>query len=92
MGGSGSSSGKGGSSGGAGGASNMTQAQRQRTIAENEAKINSLERELEEEMSTSKEKSRHSVGWRREMQNRIRELRDENTFLKYGKRERTTRY
>lgn len=79
----GSSSGKGG-----GGA----QAQRQRTIAENEAKINSLERELEEEMSTSKEKSRHSVGWRREMQNRIRELRDENTFLKYGKRERTTRY
>lgn len=90
MGGSGSSSGKGG--GGAGGVSNMTQAQRQKTIAENEAKINSLERELEEEMSTSKEKSRHSVGWRREMQNRIRELRDENTFLKYGKRERTTRY
>lgn len=88
MGGSGSSSGKGGSSG----VSNMTQAQRQKTIAENEAKINSLERELEEEMSTSKEKSRHSVGWRREMQNRIRELRDENTFLKYGKRERTTRY
>lgn len=86
----GSSSGKGG--GGAGGASNMTQAQRQKTIAENEAKINSLERELEEEMSTSKEKSRHSVGWRREMQNRIRELRDENTFLKYGKREHTTRY
>lgn len=91
MGGSGSSSGKGGG-GGAAGASNMTQAQRQRTIAKNEAKINSLERELEEEMSTSKEKSRHSVGWRREMQNRIRELRDENTFLKYGKRERTTRY
>lgn len=90
MGGSGSSSGKGG--GGGAGASNMTQAQRQRTIAKNEAKINSLERELEEEMSTSKEKSRHSVGWRREMQNRIRELRDENTFLKYGKRERTTRY
>lgn len=81
MGGSGSSSGKGGA-----------QAKRQRTIAENEAKINSLERELEEEMSTSKENSRHSVGWRREMQNRIRELRDENTFLKYGKRERTTRY
>lgn len=90
MGGSGSSSGKGG--GRAGGVSNMTQAQRQKTIAENEAKINSLERELEEEMSTSKEKSRYSVGWRREMQNRIRELRDENTFLKYGKRERTTRY
>lgn len=86
----GSGSGKGG--GGAGGVSSMTQAQRQKTIAENEAKINSLERELEEEMSTSKEKSRHSVGWRREMQNRIRELRDENTFLKYGKRERTTRY
>lgn len=81
MGGSGSSSGKGGA-----------QAKRQRVIAENEAKINSLERELEEEMSTSKENSRHSVGWRREMQNRIRELRDENTFLKYGKRERTTRY
>lgn len=89
MGGSGSSSGKGGRGAGA---SNMTQAQRQKTIADNEAKINSLERELEEEMSTSKEKSRHSVGWRREMQNRIRELRDENTFLKYGKRERTTRY
>ena len=84
MGGSGSSSGKGGGGG--------AQAQRQRIIAENEAKISSLERELEEEMSTSKEKSRHSVGWRREMQNRIRELRDENTFLKYGKRERTTRY
>lgn len=89
MGGSGSSSGKGGRGAGA---SNMTQAQRQKTIADNEAKINSLERELEEEMSTSKEKSRHSVGWRREMQNRIRELRDENTFLKYGKREYTTRY
>lgn len=89
MGGSGSSSGKGDRGAGA---SNMTQAQRQKTIADNEAKINSLERELEEEMSTSKEKSRHSVGWRREMQNRIRELRDENTFLKYGKRERTTRY
>lgn len=74
--------------GGGGGA----QTQRQKTIADNEAKINSLERELEKEMSTSKEKSRHSVGWRREMQNRIRELRDENTFLKYDKRERTTRY
>ncbi len=88
MGGSGSSSGKGGGAG----ASNTTKAQRQRTIAKNEAKISSLERELEEEMSTSKEKSRHSVGWRREIQNRIRELRDENTLLKYGKRERTTRY
>lgn len=70
----------------------MTKGERRRTIAKNEAKINSLERELEEEMSTSKENSRHSVGWRREMQNRIRELRDENTLLKYGKRERTTRY
>ena len=90
MSGSGSSSGKGGGS--AAGASNMTQAQRQRAVAKNEAKINSLERELEEEMSTSKENSRHSVDWRREMQNRIRELRDENTFLKYDKRERTTRY
>lgn len=90
MGGSGSSSGKGG--GGGGGASSMTKAQRQRTIAENEAKIISLQRELEEEMSTSKENSRHSVGWRREMQNRIAELTDENTFLKYGIRERTTRY
>lgn len=88
MGGSGSSSGK----GGGGGASNMTQAQRQRVIAENEAKIRSLSRELEEEMSTTKEKSRHSVGWRREMQNRIAELTDENIFLKYGIRERTTRY
>lgn len=42
MGGSGSSSGK----GGGGSAVNAAQAKRQRVIAENEAKINSLEREL----------------------------------------------
>lgn len=49
---------------------------------DNEEKADKLERELNTEMS-SKE-SKHSVGWRREMQAKISQLRAENKELKYG--------
>lgn len=50
---------------------------------DNEEKADSLERELNKEMSSTED--RHSVGWRREMQAKIAALREENKQLKYGK-------
>lgn len=53
---------------------------------DNEEKADALERELDEEMSSTED--RHSVGWRREMRDKISELRRENKDIKYGRRER----
>lgn len=56
---------------------------KEKQIAANEEKIDRLERELNVEMSSKD--SKHSVGWRREMRDKISKLRDENAELKYGK-------
>lgn len=47
-----------------------------------EDKASSLERELMIEMSSTE--TNHSVGWRRDMQNKISELRKESKRILYG--------
>lgn len=49
----------------------------------NERRASELERELAEEMSSTED--RHSVGWRRNMQEQISQLRKENKRLRWGR-------
>lgn len=79
FGGRGGSSGKSGSSSSssAGSSSNGEEARRL------EEKADALEREFYQEMSSTE--NRHSVGWRRDIQNRISDLRNQARDLKYGK-------
>ena len=49
----------------------------------NQNEIRSLERELDQEMSSTE--NRHSVGWREDMRERIDKLIDENEKLRWGR-------
>lgn len=87
FGGRGSASGKGNGRGRAGKISTLVQSGMSRVDAEryisNENKADSLERELLQEMSSSE--TNHSTGWRRDIQDRINSLREENRRIRYSK-------
>ena len=90
------SRGSNGKSGGSGGAVTNVSAERKVSIlidkgmtksnAEryvyNENKANKLERELTIEMSSIETK--HSIGWREDIQKEINKLREENSKLRWG--------
>lgn len=58
------------------------EAQYGKEYAENERRIDKLERELLTEMSSTE--TRHSIGWRRNMQAEIDRLRDRNAKIAWG--------